>query len=96
MITVDGDSMEPLVSSDDRILIDVSRRVPVPSGIFVIWNGMGQVVKRIEHSAALRHAESRPQVSYPRVRQLRAPRRGGPRRRSRRLGPQAAVGGCWG
>ena len=49
MITVDGDSMEPLLSSGDRILIDVSRQVPVPPGIFVIWDGMGLVAKRIEH-----------------------------------------------
>ncbi len=49
MITVDGDSMEPLLSSGDRILIDVSQRVPVPPGIFVIWDGMGLVAKRIEH-----------------------------------------------
>lgn len=49
MIAVDGDSMEPLLSSGDRILIDVSRTVPVPPGIFVIWAGMGLVAKRIEH-----------------------------------------------
>ena len=49
MIQVDGDSMEPLVSSGDRILIDVSRTVPVPPGVFVIWDGMGLVAKRIEH-----------------------------------------------
>ena len=49
MITVDGDSMEPLLSGGDRILIDVSRTVPVPPGIFVIWDGMGLVAKRIEH-----------------------------------------------
>ncbi len=49
MIAVDGDSMEPLLSSGDRILIDVSRQVPVPPGIFVIWDGMGLVAKRIEH-----------------------------------------------
>ena len=49
MITVDGDSMEPLFSSGDRILIDVSRQLPVPPGIFVIWDGMGLVTKRIEH-----------------------------------------------
>jgi phage repressor protein C with HTH and peptisase S24 domain len=41
MITVDGDSMEPLLSSGDRILIDTSRRVSVPPGIFVISDGMG-------------------------------------------------------
>ena len=49
VIAVDGDSMEPLLSSGDRILIDVSRRVPVPPGIFVIGDGMGLVAKRIEH-----------------------------------------------
>ena len=49
MITVDGDSMEPLLSGGDRILINVSQRVPVPPGIFVIWDGMGLVAKRIEH-----------------------------------------------
>ena len=49
MITIDGDSMEPQLSTGDRILIDVSQRVPVPPGIFVIWDGMGLVAKRIEH-----------------------------------------------
>ena len=49
MITVEGDSMEPVASSGDRILIDVSRRVPAPPGIFVIWDGMGLVTKRIQH-----------------------------------------------
>ena len=49
MIEVDGDSMEPLLSSGDHILIDASRTVPAPPGIFVIWDGMGLVVKRIEH-----------------------------------------------
>jgi phage repressor protein C with HTH and peptisase S24 domain len=49
MITVDGDSMEPLLSSGDRILIDTSQRVPVLPGIFVIWDGMGLVAKRVEH-----------------------------------------------
>ena len=41
--------MEPLLSSGDRILFDASLKVPVPPGIFVIWNGMGLVAKRIEH-----------------------------------------------
>ena len=41
--------LEPLLSTGDRILIDVSQRVPVPPGIFVIWDGMGLVAKRIEH-----------------------------------------------
>ena len=54
MIKVDGVSMEPLLSSGDRILIDLSRTVPVPPGIFVIWDGMGLVAKHVEH---LPHSE---------------------------------------
>ncbi|MCZ0933636.1 MAG: S24 family peptidase [Gemmatimonadetes bacterium] len=49
MIEVDGDPMEPLLSSGDHILIDVSRTVPAPPGIFVIWDGIALVAKRIEH-----------------------------------------------
>jgi phage repressor protein C with HTH and peptisase S24 domain len=49
IVTIDGDSMEPLLSSGDRIMIDTSRRMPVPPGIFVIWDGMGIVAKRVEH-----------------------------------------------
>jgi len=49
MIEVDGDSMEPLLSSGDHILIDASRTVPAPPGIFVIWDGIALIAKRIEH-----------------------------------------------
>jgi len=41
--------MGPLLASGDCILIDTSQRIPVPSGIFVIWDGIGQMAKRIEH-----------------------------------------------
>lgn len=49
ILTIAGDSMEPLLSSGDRILIDKSQTVPVPPGIFVVWDGGGLVAKRIEH-----------------------------------------------
>ena len=49
MVEVDGDSMEPLLSSGDHILIDVSRTVLAPPGMFVIWDGIALVAKRIEH-----------------------------------------------
>ena len=49
MIEVDGDSIEPLLSSGDHILIDVSRTVPAPPGIFVIWDGIAPVATQIEH-----------------------------------------------
>jgi phage repressor protein C with HTH and peptisase S24 domain len=49
IITIDGDSMEPLLASGDLVLVDTSQRVPAPPGIFVIWDGLGIVAKRIEH-----------------------------------------------
>lgn len=49
IITIDGDSMEPLLSTGDRILVDTSQCVPSPPGIFVIWDGLGLVAKRVEH-----------------------------------------------
>ncbi len=49
MITVDGRRDGAGALKRDRILIDVSLTVPVPPGIFVIWDGMGLVAKRIEH-----------------------------------------------
>ena len=49
MITLGRDSMEPLASRGDRILIDISERDPVAPGIFVAWDSMGLVTKRIEH-----------------------------------------------
>ena len=91
MIAVDGVSMEPLPSSDDRILIDVSRKAPVSPGIFVIWDGMGLVAKRAR--TALQAPHGRAKVSQPRIRQLRALGRGDLHRRTGGLGLQEAVGG---
>jgi phage repressor protein C with HTH and peptisase S24 domain len=36
MVTIDGDSMGPLLLSGVRSLIDISQRVPVPPGSFMI------------------------------------------------------------
>jgi hypothetical protein len=41
--------VELSLSSGDRILIDASQSVPVPPRIFVIWDSMGLVAKRVEH-----------------------------------------------
>lgn len=49
MLTLVGDSGEPLVSSGDRIVVDTGQRVPAPPGLFVVWDGMGLVFKRVEH-----------------------------------------------
>lgn len=43
-----GDSMEPTLRSGDRVLVNLAdKRVSQP-GIFVLWDGDGTVVKRIE------------------------------------------------
>ena len=50
MITLGGESMGPLASHGDRLLIDISERAPVPPGVFVVWDEMGLVTKRIEYA----------------------------------------------
>jgi hypothetical protein len=48
IITVLGDSMEPLLTPGQRVLVDLADRRPSPPGIFVVWDGLGLVVKRVQ------------------------------------------------
>lgn len=48
MMTAEGHSMMPTINPGDPIMIDISRRTPSPDGIFVLWDGIGRVVKRLE------------------------------------------------
>jgi phage repressor protein C with HTH and peptisase S24 domain len=48
LLHVEGDSMVPTLLSGDMVLVDMTRRVPNPPGIFVLNDGMGLVAKRIE------------------------------------------------
>lgn len=48
IIRVAGDSMEPEYQAGDRVLIDTSHRIPSPPGIYVLWDGYGLVLKRLE------------------------------------------------
>ncbi len=43
-----GDSMEPTLRSGDRVLVNMADKRPTQPGIFVLWDGDGTVVKRIE------------------------------------------------
>jgi len=54
IITVMGDSMEPALQPGQRILVDTGDRKPSPPGIFVVWDGLGLVVKRVQ---MLAHSE---------------------------------------
>lgn len=66
MVTFDGDSVAPLLSSGDRLLINIGQQVPVAPGIFVIGDGMGLVAKRV---GTFRHgsAEGADQVDQSRL-----------------------------
>ncbi len=48
VLRVRGESMEPELSEGDRLLVDTSRRVPDTGEMFVLWDGNGLVVKRVE------------------------------------------------
>jgi phage repressor protein C with HTH and peptisase S24 domain len=45
---IKGDSMKPEFQPGDRVLVDTLDRLPSPSGVFAIWDGFAQIVKRIE------------------------------------------------
>jgi SOS-response transcriptional repressor LexA len=48
IITVMGDSMEPALQPGQRVLVDTGDRKPSPPGIFVVWDGLGLVIKRVQ------------------------------------------------
>ena len=48
IITVLGDSMEPTLLPGQRLLVDTADRRPSPPGVFVVWDGLGLVVKRVQ------------------------------------------------
>lgn len=52
VLRVRGESMEPELSEGDRLIIDTSRRTPDTGEMFVLWDGNGLVVKRVERAAA--------------------------------------------
>jgi hypothetical protein len=48
IITVVGDSMEPVLQPGQRVLVDIGDRKPSPPGIFLVWDGQGPVIKRLQ------------------------------------------------
>jgi len=45
---VKGGSMEPTLRAGQLVAVDTGDRVPSPPGLFVIWDGLGLVIKRVE------------------------------------------------
>jgi phage repressor protein C with HTH and peptisase S24 domain len=48
LIGVKGDSMEPTLKSGDIIMLNIADRASTPPGIFVLFDGVGLVAKRLE------------------------------------------------
>lgn len=48
MVYIEGDGMEPTLCQGDMILIDVTKKKPSPPGVFVLFDGLGLVAKRME------------------------------------------------
>jgi len=48
VIKVAGDSMEPDYQAGERVLVDRSHVLPSPPGVYVLWDGLGLVLKRVE------------------------------------------------
>lgn len=45
---VRGDSMQGTLWPGQRVMVDLRDRKPSPPGIFMVWDGMGMVLKRVE------------------------------------------------
>ena len=43
--------MMPTLHDGDIVLVDLGRRTPTPPGVFVLYDGMGLLAKRVEHTS---------------------------------------------
>lgn len=48
IVRIKGDSMVPLFNPLDRVMVDTGDIEPSPPGVFVVWDGLGFVVKRVQ------------------------------------------------
>jgi phage repressor protein C with HTH and peptisase S24 domain len=48
IITVIGDSMYPEYTAGMKVMVDTNHRVPSPPGVYVIWDGFAQYIKRLD------------------------------------------------
>ena len=49
VVEVIGDSMAPEFAPGDKVLVDTANRRPTPPGYFALWDGLGTVIKQVEH-----------------------------------------------
>jgi phage repressor protein C with HTH and peptisase S24 domain len=48
IIPVRGNSMEPTLWAGQRVMVDIEDKSPSPPGTFVVWDGLGLVLKFVE------------------------------------------------
>lgn len=46
-----GDSMTTTLNPGEKVVVNINDRAPTPPGIFIVWDGLGLVLKRIEYVA---------------------------------------------
>jgi transcriptional regulator with XRE-family HTH domain len=51
IVYVQGDAMTPTLQHEDMLLIDMSQQSPTPPGLYVLYDGIGLAVKRLEYIA---------------------------------------------
>jgi transcriptional regulator with XRE-family HTH domain len=66
MLTVLGDEMEPTFRLNDRILVDTADRRPSPAGVFMVWDGISLVLRRVEITAGSEPVRLRISTDSPR------------------------------
>lgn len=47
-VFVNGDSMGATLQNGDMLLVNITKKIPNPPGLFVLFDGMGPVAKRLE------------------------------------------------
>jgi phage repressor protein C with HTH and peptisase S24 domain len=52
ILYVRGDSMEPTLYHNDIILVDTTKKLPSPPGVFVLFDGFGLMAKRLEYASS--------------------------------------------
>jgi phage repressor protein C with HTH and peptisase S24 domain len=59
MVCIRDDSMQPSLADGDAVLIDTARKTPSPPGIFILFDGLALVAKRLEYLDHAPHARVR-------------------------------------
>jgi phage repressor protein C with HTH and peptisase S24 domain len=51
ILSIVGDSMQPTFNPTEKVMVDTGDLMPSPPGIFIVWDGLGLVAKRVEFVA---------------------------------------------